>query len=308
MNLLKIKIKAKEIIHLVTGRETVIEKSKRKFLKLYGHTIDPEICEMVDYIKETGQFNMINRHLRNDWSNIAPVVEMDQSKGMHFVMDANRPIYWPRKYNKDEVANQYKGIKIEQDEYSPHRYLTDDDIEYMCRFRTNGGRIISFECGAMEGMFTRQLIDLVDEAYMFECEADWREALDATFSEYVGKTYVINKYVSNTTAGNTIAIDDVFADLGGGVNLDDTLIVLKMDIEGFEMLALEGARKMLSKATHVLAFVCAYHKQNDENEIRHFFENGYDIGHTDGYFCFYADPTYDAPYIRRCVMKIKKKT
>lgn len=92
----------------------------------------------------------------------------------------------------------------------------------------------------------------------------------------------------------------------GGVNLDNSLLIVKMDIEGYEMRALEGMKSTLSAAKNVMAFICAYHKQNDEKEIREYFKRGYDIKHTDGYFCFYEDPEYDAPYIRRCVMKIRK--
>ena len=214
--ILAAKIKTKDILHRITGKETKQEKAKRNFIKCYKHTSDPEILEMVSYIKQTGQFGMINKHLKNDYENFIPDVKKDTDRNLFYVLDNHRPIYWAKKLDEKEIGNQYKGIKVEQDPYSPHCYLDEDDIRYIKQFKLNGGKIVSIECGAMEGMFTRELVDLIDDAYMFECEEDWKEALCATFSDYQERTHIVSKYVSNVTNENMVSIDSYFADMGGG--------------------------------------------------------------------------------------------
>lgn len=299
------KVRVKEILHRLTGRETVIEKAKRNFLRYYKDTEDSEIAEMRRYIRSTGWFGMINKELKHNWSNFCPVVDKDDERGLFYVEDEGRRIYWSRKYDKNDVAAQYRALKVEQDEYSPHRYLTDDDIDYIKKLREDGKKVICVECGAMEGMFTLQIIDYLDKAYLFECESDWKEAEEATFSDYGSKVNIICKYVSDVSKDNMIKIDDMYADMGS-CDTENTLFIVKMDIEGAEMQALEGMRRMLSEAKWAMLFVCAYHRQNDEKEIREYFKEGYCIEHTDGYFCYYVDPMYDKPYVRRCVMKIRK--
>lgn len=302
INLLKMRIR--ETFNRLRGKETNVERAKRKFLSYYKNTRDLEIKEMYNHIKNTGQFEMINIQLKHDWSDFVPTIKRDDQNNMPYAVHQGKRIYWPEKYNEKEVASQYKGILVEQDEYSPHRYLTDDDIDYIRSFKESGKNVICFECGAMEGLFTRTIIEYLDEAYLFECETDWKDALKTTFSDYTNRAHIISKFVSDHTGGDCIKIDDVFEEQWGG-DLEKTLIIVKMDIEGAELKALEGMKKMLSEAKHTLLFVCAYHRQNDEKEIRDYFKNGYEITHTNGFFCFYTDPLYDEPYIRRCVMKIR---
>lgn len=298
-------IMARETLDRMRGKESEIARAKRKFLDYYKNTEDPEIKAMCKYIKHTGRFEMINTPLSRDWLAFEPTVKRDDKYNMFYVEMRGNRIYWPRKFTKERVVALSTSILLEQDDYSPHRYLADEDVDMIRNFKENGKRVICFECGAMEGLFSRTIMDYLDEAYLFECDVDWKDALEATFSNDVKKVHVISKFVSDITEGNSIKIDDLISE-GGGVSLEDTLLVVKMDIEGAEMKALEGMKNLLSNAKNAMLFVCAYHRQNDENEIRDFFKDSYEITSTKGYFCFYVDPMYDEPYVRRCVMKVRK--
>lgn len=159
-------------------------------------------------------------------------------------------------------------------------------------------------------MFSLKLMNHVSHAYIFEYQDRWVKALGETFSPYREKTDVIKKYVSDCTTEKSIRLDDIFKQYAAKDdwgNKEQVTLIVKMDIEGAEMKALDGMRKMLKEYPKVQLFVCAYHNQEDEDQIRSFFQDGYEIRHTTGYFCFYEDPSYGKPYIRRCVMKIRKK-
>jgi len=277
------------------------EKWKRKFLSYHKDTDDAEIQEMVAYIQKTGQFNMINCELQIDYTELGtPLFYCSEKKKLYLIEGGHR-LYFSAKQDKSHAMSLYRSLKQEQDVNSPHRYIDDIDMERIKAAKNAGKRVVIYELGAMEGMFSLNLIEYADEVHIFECDREWEEALKCTFEPWIDKVRIVNQYVSDHSDETHICIDDYCER-----NLSDTLLIVKMDIEGNERLALNGMKHTLERADDFLCFVCAYHRQDDEKVIREFFE-GYKIRNTKGYFCFHSADDYDVPYVRRCLLKISKQ-
>lgn len=108
---------------------------------------------------------------------------------------------------------------------------------------------------AAEGIFTLDHIEEIEHAYLFESDRNWIKALEATFHPWRDKITIIPKYVSNENTDMSVSLDK-----------------LVHDIEGAELMALEGCRKTLSDS-NVRISVCTYHKKEDEKVIGGFLES-----------------------------------
>lgn len=277
-------------------------KNYGKMFQIYHlWTKDEEIKEICRYLRKH-PFSMINYELTMDYNNMAVNVEYDAECDMHYVLDNNRKLYFPKNMAVQEVITQYRALKKEQDGNSPHCYLNEKDLERIKNRKKAGRKIRLFELGAMEGMFSLNLIDMVDEVHIFECEPNWAHALEKTFAPYSAKTCIVNKYVSDVNDDEHVCLDDYIKEIS-----TDDYIVVKMDIEGAEMLALKGMAWVIRQAETFTFFVCTYHKYDDERMVRELFGNdGYEIENTKGYFCFYRASDYAPPFVRRCILKINK--
>lgn len=102
----------------------------------------------------------------------------DRDRGLYFGMCFGRRMYLARKYDTPRKAELYfQYACMEQDEQSPHRYITE-------RFSVEKGEV-GIDIGAAEGIFALQVIDSVEHIYLIEADADWCEALKATFAMIV---------------------------------------------------------------------------------------------------------------------------
>lgn len=183
--------------------------------------------------------------------------------------------------NKKRAAEYVQSILLEQDMDSPHKYLySKQDI---------AGRALA-DIGAAEGFFSLDVIDDVKKVYLFECDAEWVEALKLTFAPWKDKVQIVEKYVGEHDGDESISLDNFFVDL----DLD----FIKADIEGFEVSMLLGAKKTLEKVSKII--VCAYHRQDAEKEIKKILgEYGFNITTSNGYMFFLDDKNQYAPYLRR---------
>ncbi len=201
-----------------------------------------------------------------DWN---PSCSFDQDRNLYFVIHDGKKLYFPRTYKKNYIELLYKNLVIEQDPHSPHLYVENREE---LRDKT------LLDIGAAEGIFSLGVIDIVKCAYLFECNEDWVQALQATFEPWKEKIFIIRKYVSNKDDGNNITIDTFLKGKPSG-NL-----FLKMDIEGFEQDALAGAKNTLKTATAICCSVCTYHKDEDAEKIpeileRNHFRCAFSAGH-----------------------------
>ena len=132
------------------------------------------------------------------------------------------------------------------------------------------GKIL-LDIGAAEGIFTLNAIEQISHAYLFECDEEWIEALEATFAPWKEKITIVRKYVSDTDEGDYITLDRYFQETTSGKRF-----FLKMDIEGYERKALKGAQQLLKQAD-VSGAVCLYHRKDDKEVIQKICaENGFE--------------------------------
>jgi hypothetical protein len=181
-------------------------------------------------------------------------IHHDTQLSLPYVIHNSKKLYFPSSYSIKKITQNYKNLITEQDIESPHRYVPS--------FENLKGKTL-LDIGAAEGIFTLDTIEYTNKAYLFECEEEWIPALNATFAPWINKIIIIKKYVSDQCDNNCITIDSIHQDLS------ESLLFLKMDIEGAELKALKGASNTLATQNVELA-VCTYHTKDDAQNISNF--------------------------------------
>jgi hypothetical protein len=196
----------------------------------------------------------------------------DEQFNMHCIVHSGKKLYFPEFYEKEQVIENYRSLLSEQDAHSPHRYVKD-----ITRLE---GKVL-LDIGAAEAIFTLDCIEIIKHAYIFECDENWIEALNVTFSPWKEKVTIVRKYVSNTNDDNNITIDSFLK------GKEKNNLFLKMDIEGYEQAALRGASNTLSESKDIDFSICTYHKKEDAVEIAKMLRSyGFECEQTDGYLYY----------------------
>lgn len=227
-----------------------------------------ELQQVVDYIADHG-VRMYCYPFYDEYINADTVVYYDEEVCLYYSICFGRRMYLSRQYDTPEKARHYlRYVCMEQDERSPHRYLTR-------HFQMDQGDV-GIDIGAAEGIFALQVIDEVAHIYLIEADADWCEALAVTFGKEQDKVTIIQGYVSDTDQGLALSLDKAFG--------DQKIDFIKMDIEGAEMKALQGAKQLIQRCRPKMA-VCTYHNAEDEKDIKAWIEaaGGYRVCNSPGY-------------------------
>ena len=173
---------------------------------------------------------------------------------------------------------------MEQDASSPHRYFEENEVLE---------NEVVFDCGGAEGNFVLEIIDKIDKAVIFECDQEWVEALKKTFEPFKEKVLIVDKFVGNGMKG-TASLDSVAEQF----HLYPSII--KMDIEGAEVDALDGIAELMHTASNLKLYVCTYHRADDEDAIISKLSDGFEIQQSKGYM-FYKNS------FRKAVVRAKLK-
>ena len=199
----------------------------------------------------------------------------------------------------DQARNFYYSVNmIEQAQHSPHLYFTDEVF-------VRPGDVFC-DVGAAEANVALGVAETAAELHIFEGNADWNKALEATFAPFKEKTYIVNKMVSDITDGDFIKLDDYFG--------DKRVDFLKLDVEGYEMNVLRGAEKLLAANPKIRLCVCTYHQGRDAADIKEFLEKrGFKTEFSEGFMIFPfdadyylgSDPMY--PYFRHGLIRAKRE-
>ena len=258
---------------------------KRRILSYYASSKDAEICEIIDSITKNNELNIFNYEVVKKYSAMNVEIEYDNKAEMYYVIENKRPLYFKRGMKPDEIKEYYRGISMEQDISSPHRYLSDYGIQL-------DEDDIVIDLGGAEGNFVFKNIDKISKAIIVECDEAWAEALKMTFRDS-SKVVILNKMISDVTDSVSISIDELVKKYCGGM-----VDFVKMDIEGMEVKALNGAKELLRKGAKFA--ICSYHNQGDFELLASILKNyNYKISHSKGFMTVYISWNFCKPYLRR---------
>nr|WP_027871587.1 FkbM family methyltransferase [[Eubacterium] cellulosolvens] len=267
--------------------------SRVDFLDYYEErqsVVSDEVQSIVEYVKKHDRLKAFNYDYVSEYEKKAKCV-WDDKYNLYYTVYAGKKLYLKRKYKTKDVAEKYvNSILLEQDIRSPHRYLDDS-------FTFDGGCLL--DAGAAEGNFSIELIEKADKVILVEANAEWIEALQATFSKWIDKVVIINKYLSDKDSDDSITIDTISEDY--------SIDFIKMDIEGAEREAIKGGMKTLKESERLKMAVCTYHNIDDEMHIREILEPiGYQGKTTNGYMAF-PDNIYQPPRLVKGVLRLQKR-
>lgn len=203
-----------------------------------------------------------------------PEIKEITIKSDYTQLSINNQIYfWPKGAN-------WKGLDwIYQEVFMPplknfHAYEFEG-----ARLKPNG---LVIDAGASEGFFTRYVLERGAKVIVFEPVASLVGALKMTFDEEIAnklvsvlpyalgatsrtaklktaEDHLFNSYLSNNGIEiKIVALDDI-------IN-HETVDFIKMDIEGSEMDAIEGARETISKYKPRLS-IAVYHQVENANKV-----------------------------------------
>ena len=265
---------------------------KLQVLNRYRNSTNEEIQEIVKYLEDTTlevfNYDFINKYFEQEIR-----VFTDESNGLYYVMHCGKRMYFSRDYkSEDEVKKYYQSICLEQDEMSPHRYLTDE-------FNVGEGTVI-IDAGVAEGNFSLEVVERAKKIYLFEPDENWVEALQYTFAPYKDKVKIINKCVSNYLDDMTTTIDN---------EVVEEVDLIKMDIEGEEYYALEGAQKVIAMSENIKCLICTYHQEFAHQIISNYLsERGFQIETSKGYMWYPSEQSiYRNPVLRRGLVRAERR-
>ena len=263
-------------------------------LKYYDGITEPpseEIQQALNYLK-TNPIAIFPYDFQNEYHAEDIEVFDDREKGMCYVLQDGKRLYFKKRWGKRKIRDLYNLLKKEQDIRSPHRYLTDE-------FRFEEGEVL-VDVGAAEGNLALSVVEKASKIILFEANKDWIAPLKATFEPWKDKVTIVQKFVSDVTNETNATLDE-------SLSLDGSSVFLKIDVEGAESRLLEGAKRILSTHSPLKVAICTYHKQNDEKEFTKLLSTyGFRTSHSDGYMLFYFDKKLKAPYFRRGLIRAVK--
>lgn len=227
---------------------------KLQLITRYNSSEDKEIQSILNYLKEH-PLQVFNYSFVENYKNEDYDIEYDLDKKLYYTNYLSKKMFFSKGFkNEGRVRDYLRSICLEQDINSPHKYLTDT-------FTVPDNAIV-IDAGVAEGNFALSIIERVKKIYLFEPDSEWVEALKYTFEPYKEKVVIINKCVSNYINDSTTTIDELIGEL----NID----FIKMDIEGEEIYALQGAEKCISSSKHMKCVICTYHQEFAYQALKEF--------------------------------------
>ena len=260
------------------------------FSSLENTDVNHEQLQVVDFVQKNG-VKIFPYHFTEKYTQQNIEVYLDQQCGLKYVLQEGKRLYFKRKWSDDRIRRSFHDLTLEQDEQSPHRYLTDS-------FKLTSDDVL-VDFGAAEGNFSLAMIEQVKKVYLFEADREWIEALEQTFAPWKDKVEIIPKFVSDRDDDNHCSGDVFFA--------DKEVSFFKIDVDGGERGLLKGMNKTIHEKKGLKIALCTYHQHDDEMEFTTLLTTaGYHVSPSQGYMIFYYDKKLKAPYLRRALIRAEK--
>jgi hypothetical protein len=256
-----------------------------------GFELDEERKSVIDFVRNHG-VKIFPYHFTENYSEKEIEVFHDEVHNMKYVLQDGKRLYFKKKWSVNRIRKSFHDLTLEQDQKSPHRYLS-------ASFDLNETDTIA-DFGAAEGNFTLSVIDRIKKAYLFEYDPEWIEALRLTFKPWEDKVEIVPKFVSDCNDHKHCSGDDFFK--------DKVVSFLKIDVDGGERSLLKGFEQTISQASSMKIALCTYHQHDDEKEFTAWLtEKGYQVSPSQGYMIFHYDKKIKAPYLRRALIRAIKQ-
>lgn len=251
-----------DVIHTLANREYWEYKHQDELE-------NPEVQEIIDYIDRHHKINLLNYDFVDEYNELPVFVYFDESCQMFYVPYKGRKMYFPGAWDEDKIVQYYRSVIAEQDERSPHCYNK-------CEYSVETGDVV-VDVGAAEGIFALDIIDIASKVYLVEADEEWMEALRQTFREDAEKVQIIYGFADCVTEGDRVSLDSLFS---------EEINYIKMDIEGSEKSALQGAERLLNECENIKCAICSYHCKEDEEWITNYLQaHGFVTDMSDGFMC-----------------------
>lgn len=268
---------------------------RKKIIESYSEKssvdISDEEIEVITYLKRN-PISLLPYTFPKKYKESNIKVFYDTDNGFKYTLYEGKRLYFKKKWDVKKIKKYYNYLLVEQDVESPHRYLLGNfDI------RMNDNIV---DAGAAEGIFTLMNIDKIGHAVLFEPDLEWIEALKLTFKNYPEKVVIVEKYLGSVISNNETTIDNYFQQ---STKID----FIKVDVEGFELDVLKGAKNRIRNADNFLRIaICTYHKQGDELILKDYLEQlNFLCEYSYGYIPFFYDMKMEEPYLRRALIRAK---
>tara|TARA_B110000263_G_scaffold238505_1_gene239771 strand:- start:596 stop:1498 length:903 start_codon:yes stop_codon:yes gene_type:complete len=264
---------------------------KKQILNSYKDSEDKEVKKITRFLSnnklEIFPYNYIFKYRDKNID-----VFVDKEKKLNYVfLKERKKLYFKKNWSKKRIKKAFKQLLIEQDNDSPHRYLTND-------FNVNKNSIV-VDIGCAEGNFSLDIIDKVKHVYLFESDNAWIKPLKATFEKNKEKVTIVNKKLSNYDSDTTVNGNSFFK--------EKKINFLKIDVDGAEKEVVLGLSKIIENSKKMQIAFCTYHSKNDYKLYSNYFiKNGYKVDHSNGFTIFYWDKTIIYPYLRRGLIRANK--
>lgn len=281
----------------LTSKKTRLRRLKKRVIEYFSNLPQGSVPEdqrkVVDFLKDH-DISVFPYSFPTEYQ--ADDIELfkDEQLNLNYMMWEGKKLYY-KNGNRPKKARQYfNSLRLEQDIRSPHRYLTND-------FDVTANDVV-VDVGAAEGNFSLSIIEKAGYVFLFETDIRWIKALEATFAPWKDKVKIIQKYVSDKTDGQCIALDDFFGD-------KQTIHFIKADVEGAEGQIIQGATNVINRHKNLRVAVCTYHRQEDADVLEGQLKKlGFNTSFADGYMLYYYGKTnvVKEPYLRKAVLRAVK--
>lgn len=281
------------LVLFYVNKRTVFNENKlrKKIISFHKHSKDEEILPIVDFLKNN-KLEVFPYPFAKKYNKETITVFENEENKLKYVLHQGKKLYFKRSMSIAHIKSLYQGLLFDQDENSPHLYLTET-------FHLNENDVVA-DIGSAEGNFSLSNVEKVKKIYLFESDIEWIEALEETFKPWKDKVEIINYFVTDYDSSSTISIKTFYEN-------HDKITFFKVDIEGEEQNFLNSCKPVFEIEKNIKMAICTYHKQNDEHDFnQQLTQLGFDVEKSKGYMIFMHDQNLSAPYLRRGLLRAFK--